>query len=135
MISTIGFIIICLACITQIVYLILKKTEPFSHFLLLAASLLLFAETTVRSVKIQFVAVTNTFESLIFFSATICLVLFIYRLRSGSRSFPFVVFGGTITAIILLAIASSPLASCTRIPVHVIFRTTKKAIGIPLGNY
>ncbi len=116
MIATIGFIILCLACITQIVYLILKKTEPFSHFLLLAASLLLFAETTIRSVKIQFVAVTNTFESLIFFAGAICLVLFIYRLRSGKSSFPFVLFGGTIISIILLAIASSPLASKEILP-------------------
>lgn len=112
MISTVGFVILCVACVVQIVYLIKKssETDPVSHFLLLAASVLFFAETTVRSAKIQFVAVTNTFESLIFFAGTICLVLFIYRLRSGGNTFPFVVFGGTITAIILLAIASSPLA-------------------------
>ena len=112
MISTVGFIVLCVACVVQIVFLIKKSEEadPVSHFLLLAASLLMFAETTVRSVKIQFVAITNTFESLIFFAGTICLVLFIYRLRSGGKTFPFVVFGGTITAIILLAIASSPLA-------------------------
>jgi ABC-type transport system involved in cytochrome c biogenesis permease subunit len=118
MISTIGFIILCVACAVQIIFLIRKSGEPdpISHFLLLAATLFLFAETTVRSLKIQFVAVTNTFESLIFFAGVISLVLFIYRLRSRQNTLPFIIFGGTITAIILLAIASSPIASKEVLP-------------------
>lgn len=112
MITTIAFIVLCLAVAMQILILIKKDKTPdaFSHYLLLAASLLLLANTVVRSIAIRFVAVTNTFESLVFFSAFICLVLFLYRILAGKNALSFVLFGGSITAVILLAIASSPLA-------------------------
>ena len=79
MISTFGFVVLSIACAVQIVFLIKRSQspDPISHFLILGASLVLFAEIVVRSIKIQFVAVTNTFESLIFFAGAIGLVLFI----------------------------------------------------------
>ena len=61
-----------------------------------------------RSLRIRFVAVTNTFESLVFFAGVTALVLFLYRLLAGERLLPLVSFGGTVIALALLAIASSP---------------------------
>ncbi|MEW5814722.1 MAG: cytochrome c biogenesis protein CcsA [Spirochaetota bacterium] len=112
MISTIAFILIIVAAVVQIVFLIKKgsKLDPFSHFLLLAAAVLLFVTIIIRSVKINFVAVTNTFESLVFFSGMIALLLFIYRIQKRIKVLQFVLFGGTILPIVFLAIASSPIA-------------------------
>lgn len=118
MIGTIGFIILCAYGVVMIVYLIMKKQEldRYSHFLLLAGALVLLASTVVRSIQIKFVAVTNTYESLIFFSAFIALVLFIYRWRAGAKTVRFILFTGTIVAIFLLAIASSPVAAKEAVP-------------------
>jgi ABC-type transport system involved in cytochrome c biogenesis permease subunit len=82
----------------------------------LAAAALLLAVTIDRSVRIRFVAVTNTFESLIFFSAVIALVLFVYRIRAKDKTIPYINFGGTVVAIALLAIASSPAAPKDVVP-------------------
>ena len=118
MIGTIGFIILCIYGAVLIVYLIMKKQalDRYSHFLLLAGALVLIASTVVRSIQIKFVAVTNTYESLIFFSAFIALVLFIYRWRAGAKAVRFILFGGTIVSIFLLAVASSPVAAKEAVP-------------------
>jgi ABC-type transport system involved in cytochrome c biogenesis permease subunit len=116
--GSVAFGLLIVAAIVQIVFLLRKegKVDPFSHFLELAAALLLFSITIRRSIQIRFVAVTNTFESLIFFAAVIALVLFVYRLRAREKTFPFIVFGGTIIAVALLAIASSPIAPSEVVP-------------------
>jgi len=107
---TIAFIILILSLCVQIVFLFrrVKTADRFSHYLLLIAVLLLFATTIRRSLKIEFIALTNTFESLVFFSGTIALILFVYRAKSKQKAISFVVFGGTVVSIILLAVASSP---------------------------
>ena len=112
MIATIAFVVMIVAASIQAVFLFRKdeKRDPVSHYLLLAAAVLLFAVTIQRSIQIRFVAVTNTLESLVFFSGMIGLILFFYVLRLKERIFPFIVFGGTVIAVALLAIASSPLA-------------------------
>lgn len=112
MMSTIAFTLLCAAALIQIVFL-LKKNEgpdPVSHFALLGASVLLLATTVQRSIEIRFVAVTNTFESLVFFSGIVALVLFLYRMQKRWKVYQFVLFGSTIVALVLLAVASSPLA-------------------------
>jgi ABC-type transport system involved in cytochrome c biogenesis permease subunit len=118
MISTVAFILLILSLIIQIIFLLRKSgsADPVSHFALLASAILLFANIIVRSIKINFVALTNTFESLVFFSGAIALVLFIYRVRNKEKALPFMLFGGTITAIILLSIASSPILSKEILP-------------------
>jgi ABC-type transport system involved in cytochrome c biogenesis permease subunit len=78
--------------------------------MLLAAAVLLFAVTVERSIRIRFVAITNTFESLIFYAGVLALILFLYRVQKKIEIVPAVVFGGTIAAIALLAVASSPVA-------------------------
>ena len=110
MIAAIAFGLLITAAVVQIVFMLRGANDRFSHYVLLAAAVLLLAVTVDRSIRIRFVAVTNTFESLVFFSAMIALVLLVYRLRAGDRTIPFVTFGGTMVAIALLAVASSPIA-------------------------
>ena len=112
MVATIAFFLLILALVIQIVYILRKglSLDPVSHYLLLVVAILLFSITVYRSVTIKFVAVTNTFESLVFFAGVICLILFIYRLRSGKKAVGLLIFGATMIAFILLAVASSPIA-------------------------
>ena len=118
MIATIAFGALIVSAVIQVVYLLRRerRIDPFSHYILLAAAVLLLAVTIDRSIRIRFVAVTNTFESLVFFSAAIALVLFVYRLRSKDKAIPYINFGGTVVAIALLAIASSPIAPKDVVP-------------------
>ncbi len=82
MTATLGLLCIALAAVLQAGFLLRRENrrDPVSHWLLLAAALLLFATLAQRSFRISFVAVTNTYESLVFFSAAICVVLFGLRL-------------------------------------------------------
>lgn len=109
---TIAFFLLGAAAAIQIFFLLKKtdKPDPLSHYFLLAGSLLLLATNIQRSIQINFVAVTNTFESLIFFSGVIALLLFLYRIQKRWKVLQFIMFGSTIIALILLAIASSPIA-------------------------
>jgi ABC-type transport system involved in cytochrome c biogenesis permease subunit len=111
--SSIAFLLLIAALGIQIVFLIRNSVQPdpVSRWILLGAAVLLFVTTVYRSLQIDFVAITNTFESLVFFSGVIALVLFIYIVRSREKALTFIPFGGTVIAIILLAIASSPIAS------------------------
>jgi ABC-type transport system involved in cytochrome c biogenesis permease subunit len=118
MIATIAFGLLIVSAVIQVIYLLRRERQidPFSHYILLAAAVLLLAVTIDRSIRIRFVAVTNTFESLVFFSAAIALVLFVYRLRAKGKAIPYINFGGTVVAIVLLAIASSPIAPKDVVP-------------------
>jgi ABC-type transport system involved in cytochrome c biogenesis permease subunit len=109
--SIAAFALLFISAGIQAVFLLRRKREadPLSHWLLGAAGALLLAVTVWRSILIRFVAVTNTFESLVFFAAFVALLLFVFRLASR-KLIPFVSFGGTVIAIALLAVASSPIA-------------------------
>ena len=112
-VATIALALIALAAVLQAAFLMRRENrqDPVSHWLLAAAAALLFTTLVERSIRISFVAVTNTYESLVFFSAVICAVLFVLRLAMRRRGFsPFVVFGATIVCLALLMISSSPLA-------------------------
>ncbi len=112
MISTIAFFIIVLALIIQIIFLLKDKDvpDPVSPYLLVVSSMLFFTTIILRSIAIHFVAITNTFESLLFFAAVTTLILAVYSFRFRKKAIPFIIFGGTLVALILLAIASSPIA-------------------------
>ncbi len=119
MMATIALVLICLAAALQAAFLLRKggRSDPVSHWLLAAGSALLVATIVQRSIAIRFVAVTNTYESLVFFSAAIAALLFILRLtmsrKAGAASGglpPFVAFGATLVAMVLLMISSSPVA-------------------------
>lgn len=115
MIATIAFLSIILSAVIEVIFLFRKSStpEPVSHYFHLTAAVLLFITTVYRSIRIDFVAVTNTFESLVFFSACIMLILFVYRIQTRWRVVPLIQFGATIIAILLLALASSPLVPST----------------------
>ena len=110
--ATTALILIAAAAALQIIFLILRgqKRDPVSHWGLLAAALLLFAVTVDRSIQISFPAVTNTYESLVFFSATICALIFVLRMVMKSDVTRFILLGGTVVALALLMISSSPIA-------------------------
>ncbi|MCK5199120.1 MAG: cytochrome c biogenesis protein CcsA [Spirochaetales bacterium] len=112
MMPSIAFFMLSTAAVIQIFFLLKKtdKPDPLSHYFLLAGALLLLATNVQRSIQINFVAVTNTFESLVFFSGVIALLLFLYRIQKRWKVLQFIMFGSTIVALILLAIASSPIA-------------------------
>jgi ABC-type transport system involved in cytochrome c biogenesis permease subunit len=107
MIATAAFVLLFLSLIVQI-FGLLKKEVRLSFYLLPGAAALLFATTVLRSLNMGFIAITNTYESLIFFSAVIVLLLFLYRVRAKLKTPPAVTFVGTLVAIVLLAVASSP---------------------------
>lgn len=113
MMATIALVLIVIAAVFQAGFLLRRENrrDPVSHWILLAAAALLVATLVERSALISFPAVTNTYESLLFFSAAICVVLFILRLVRRTRGFsPFVLFGATVIALALLAVSSSPIA-------------------------
>ena len=75
MIATSAFIVLVFTLLIQIAFFFIRKIrDPISHWLQLAASLLLFLATVLRSREIGFFAITNTFESLLFFSGMITLI-------------------------------------------------------------
>lgn len=119
MIPTIAFALLAASAAVQVIFLIRRASEKdtFSHYVLLAGALLLLGTTIERSIRlfqlysIKFVAITNTYESLIFFAGVIALLLFVYRLQKRMKVLPWVMFGGTMVAIAMLSISSSPIAS------------------------
>lgn len=115
MIATIVFFLYLGLIILEMINLFIhfKLFKPIISALLLIISLLLLFVIISRSIAIKFVALTNTFESLLFFSAIISLLLFIYLVVSKNKVQLFILFIGTIIAFILLALASSPLAPNT----------------------
>ncbi len=107
-----ALILIAVCSAVQAIWLLRRQSreEMLSPWLLAAASLLLLATLIARSVRMGFIAVTNTFESLVFFSAAICAILFFFRLFKKPRLPPLVSFGATFACLVLLLISSSPIA-------------------------
>jgi ABC-type transport system involved in cytochrome c biogenesis permease subunit len=110
--ATLALALIALSAIIQAIYAFRKdgRRDPLSHFLLLGSAVILSALIALRSIAISFPALTGTFESLVFYSAVLCFVCFAYSLQRKVPFLPFVEFGATIAALVLLAVASSPLA-------------------------
>jgi ABC-type transport system involved in cytochrome c biogenesis permease subunit len=111
MLSTIAFVLICAACAVQAVFILMRKSEKdfVSGYIILAASALLFATIVIRSIRIQFVAVTNMYESLTLFAAVLLLVVFFYGLLFRRYFYPLLALASTFVALCFLALASSPL--------------------------
>jgi ABC-type transport system involved in cytochrome c biogenesis permease subunit len=108
-VSTAAGIVLAVALVIQILFLFKTTEEKLSSFLLLLSAVLLVTVTILRSIQIHFVALTGTFESLIFYTALICILLFIYKKQRRIPQSKIISFISTIVAVIFLAIASSPL--------------------------
>jgi ABC-type transport system involved in cytochrome c biogenesis permease subunit len=110
MMPTIALILIAAATAVQAVFLLMKgeRREPASAILLIGAGALLLATIIERSIQISFVAVTNTYESLLFFSAVSSVVVGVLRLTLRRKTLHFVLFGASVVALALLMISSSP---------------------------
>ena len=97
------------AAALQAAYLIAGRREAFTHYILGAAGALLLGVIAERSFRIGSIALTTTYESLVFFSAGVALALFFLRLFLKERLPAFASFGAVIVAIALLLLSSSPL--------------------------
>lgn len=111
MISTIAFGLLVASALIQVFFLLRKRegADPVSHYLILLSAILLSVSVVVRSFEISFVAVTSTFESLVFFAAVVAFLEFGYRVQKKRKVYPLLLFGGTMIAVLLLAVASSPV--------------------------
>jgi len=81
-----------------------------------AGALLLLILLIRRSLEIRFVALTGTFESLMFYSLCILLITSVYGVQKKIRIYPVLQFFVTLAALALLLVASSPLVSKTARP-------------------
>lgn len=118
MIATIAFILIIAAAVFQIVFLFKKDSgkDPVSHWLLGGSTLCMVGITIQRSLGIGFIALTSTYESLLFYSGIISALVVTYRLQKRLSYSKFVAFGATIGALVLAAVASSPLLPKEALP-------------------
>ena len=116
--ATLAFVVLVASAVMQMVWLLRhgSKADPLTHWLLLDAAVLLGAELIARSIEIGFVALTNMYESLAFYSLAIAVVVFGYRLQKRLVYNTGVAFGSTMIAIILMMIASSPLIPKEALP-------------------
>lgn len=117
--ATIGFILILLSLALQSVFLFRKKS-PVTVVTLLngLAAALLITEIIVRSIQVQYIALLGTYDSLIFYSAVMLILLVIYdRQKRHIQAAP-LRYGATVIALALLALASSPIVdSIARPPI------------------
>lgn len=123
MIATIALLLLAAATAVQVVWLFRRDAgkgagqaagrgspkDPASTWLLAAAAILLVVVTVQRSIAIGFVALTGTYESLMFYAAFVAALTAGYRLQKKLAFAPVVAFGASFVAVVLMAIASSPM--------------------------
>lgn len=109
--ATIAFFLLITALISEIIFLVRdrRSSDPVSHFILIPVLLLLIITTVTRSLSIEFLAVTSTYEALLLLCEALILLLVIYRFRAKERTLKPVMLGGTLIALMFLALASSPI--------------------------
>ncbi|MCX7029907.1 MAG: cytochrome c biogenesis protein CcsA [Spirochaetes bacterium] len=115
---TTAFVLAGVSAAVQAVWLFRRDRalDPFSHWLLAGTAVFLAAALVLRSFAIGFPALTGTWESLAFYAAAVAALCFAYRLQRRLPVVRLVVFFATVTAIALLAIASSPLVPAEALP-------------------
>ena len=116
--STAAWILLLIAAIIQVISLFRKSTkgDPVSVWILAASFLLLVIAFIQRSIAINYVALTGTFESLVFYAAIVALIGVIYRFQKKLFFHKGVFFVITFLALVLLAVASSPLTNKEALP-------------------
>ncbi len=111
--ALIALFLVGLAAVFQAAFLLRRENprDPVSPWVLAAAAILLLWTLARRSIRMRFIAVTTTYESLLFFCAMICALLFVLRRWKRTRQMPpFVLFGATLVCFGLLLVSSSPIA-------------------------
>jgi ABC-type transport system involved in cytochrome c biogenesis permease subunit len=119
--STISWILLLAAAVIQVVFLFRKSGESYAPnpaviVLLAASAALLLVVFIRRSFDIGFVALTGTFESLVFYAAVIIILALIYLMQKKIPRYNGIGFGLTFLALVMLAIASSPLTNKEALP-------------------
>ena len=102
----------------QVFFLFKRPAKPdkVAPALMLASAAALLAVIAMRSVRIGFIALTSTYESLAFWAAVVCVVSFVYGRQRRLQYRPGVVFGATMLSVVMLAVASSPLIPKEALP-------------------
>jgi len=118
LLATVAFILFLLAAAVQIFFLFRKneKQDAIGPWVLLASAVMLIVVLILRSFEVGFVALTSTYESLAFYAAVVGFIAFGYRYQKKLPYKPALVFGATMIAVILLAVASSPLIPKEALP-------------------
>ncbi len=113
-----AFALLLASAAVQIFFIFRRAARPdaIGPWMLLAASTLLLVALALRSFAIDFIALTSTWESLAFWAAVVGLVAFGYRFQKRLPYRPAAVFGATMAALVMLAVASSPLIPREALP-------------------
>jgi ABC-type transport system involved in cytochrome c biogenesis permease subunit len=113
-----AFAIFLASAAVQVFFLFKRTAKPdaVGPWLLLAASVLLLVVLALRSFEVRFVALTSMYESLAFWAAVVGIVAFIYRMQKRLPYKPAAAFGATMLAVVMLAVASSPLIPKEALP-------------------
>lgn len=110
MLATIAFALIIAAEIITAAAMLRNRNETLSRWVCGAAAVLLLGETVCRTFIMGFPAITGLFESLVFYAAVISLVVALYGLQKKFTVYNGIKFWSLMTALVLLAVASSPVA-------------------------
>ncbi|HPE36539.1 MAG TPA: cytochrome c biogenesis protein CcsA [Spirochaetales bacterium] len=116
--ATAAFSLLGLSALVLIVRLFSRSGKPewLSAAAQALAAVLLAAELVMRSFQVGFVALTSTYESLLFYAAVIAALLVWYRFQKKLRYSAGLAFGAVMVAIIMMAVASSPLIAKEALP-------------------
>ncbi|HOX91952.1 MAG TPA: cytochrome c biogenesis protein CcsA [Spirochaetales bacterium] len=109
--ASISFVACIVSALVMALYLFRKDAafDRVSPWSLGLSSLCAFASLALRSMQIGFVALTSTYESLLFYASVITALVLLARIQ---KRIPFVrgaAFGSVFVAIVIMAVASSPL--------------------------
>ncbi len=114
MILTIGiYLLTLISCLYQGAWLFRKKPQPLIAVPLfnLLTALLLLVLLVIRSVQIRYIALTSTYESLLFYAWGVLVISGIYGLQKKITIYGTIQFFATLGVLALLLVASSPLVS------------------------
>ena len=114
MIFTIGiYLAVFVSALYQGISLFRKKPFPVkvAGLINLGISALLLILLIIRSLQIRFIALTSTYESLLFYALGILMLTGWYGCQKKIKTYGIVLFFATLAALGLLLVASSPLVS------------------------
>jgi ABC-type transport system involved in cytochrome c biogenesis permease subunit len=111
--ATIAWIMLIHSLVVQVVFLFRKSEKPdrISVWFAVLSIILLTIFIINRSITISFIALTGTYESLLFYADVICSIAVIYRFQKRIPYYKLITFVAIFLAFVLLAIASSPLTT------------------------